>query len=127
MLIRIFSLLLLLSGCTNFDIHRIDIQQGNLVTQDQLAKIKPGMSRGDVRGLLGTPLLQDVYHANRWDYFFSMAPGGKVTEKHHITIFFENDKVSKVEGQGAEREVSSSGGEKRTQPSEFAAQPAPKS
>ena len=60
-------LLLALNGCAGFGVHRIDIQQGNLVTQEQLGKVKTGMSRLDVRNILGTPLLQDVFHGNRWD------------------------------------------------------------
>ena len=54
---------MLVSGCAGFGVHRIDIQQGNLVTQEQLAKVKSGMSRLDVRNALGTPLLQDVFRS----------------------------------------------------------------
>ena len=54
-----------IAGCAGFGVHRIDIQQGNLVTQEQLSKVKPGMSRLDVRNALGTPLLQDAFNGNR--------------------------------------------------------------
>lgn len=82
------------AGC----IHRIDIQQGNVVVQDQLARVKPGMSRAEVRQILGTPLLTDAFHANRWDYYFSNARSGREVEKNRVTVIFENDKVARVDG-----------------------------
>ncbi len=112
----------MLSGCAGFGVHRIDIQQGNLVTQDQLAKVKPGMSRNDVRNALGTPLLQDVFHANRWDYYFSndqatsYGPFGRETQKYHVMIHFENEKVARIEGQAAPQEILVGGGERRATP-----------
>ena len=101
----------LLAGCAGFGVHRIDIQQGNLVTQEQLAKVKPGMSRNDVRNTLGTPLMQDVFHANRWDYYFTneqgtkYGPFGRDTQKYHVTILFENEKVAKIDGQASPVEI----------------------
>jgi outer membrane protein assembly factor BamE len=85
---------LVLGGC----IYRIDIQQGNVVVQEQLARVKPGMTKAEVRQALGTPLLTDAFHANRWDYYFSNAKGGREIEKNRITVIFENDKVARVEG-----------------------------
>ena len=90
----LFCAALLLGGC----IYRIDIQQGNVVVQDQLDKVKPGMSKPEVRQALGTPLLADAFHANRWDYYFYNAKRGQEVEKHRITVHFENDKVVRVEG-----------------------------
>jgi outer membrane protein assembly factor BamE len=89
-----FAALLLASGC----IHKIDIQQGNVVIQENLAKVKPGMSRAEVRTILGTPLLTDAFHANRWDYYFYNAKGGREVEKNRITVVFENEKVARVDG-----------------------------
>jgi outer membrane protein assembly factor BamE len=112
----------LLAGCAGFGVHRIDIQQGNLVTQDQLAKVKPGMSRNDVKSALGTPLLQDVFHANRWDYYFAneqgtkYGPFGRDAQKYHVTILFENEKVSRIEGQASPVEILTGGGDRRTLP-----------
>ncbi len=115
------SAALALTACGGFGVYKIDVQQGNLVTQDQLAKIKPGMSRLDVRNLLGTPLMQDVFNANRWDYYFSneqgkYGPFGRDTMKYRATVFFENEKVAKVEGTGAEKEIFLGGGERRALP-----------
>jgi len=82
------------AGC----IYRIDIQQGNVVVQDQLAKVKVGMSRPEVRQILGTPLLADPFHANRWDYWFYNEKRGREIERNKITVHFENDKVLRVDG-----------------------------
>lgn len=111
-----------LSGCAGFGVHRIDIQQGNLVTQDQLAKVKPGMSRLDVRNALGTPLLQDVFNGNRWDYYFSLdqstsyGPFGRDKQQYKVTILFESDKVARIDGKASAVEILTGGGEKRKLP-----------
>ena len=112
----------LMVGCAGFGVHRIDIQQGNLVTQEQVAKIKPGMSRLDVRTALGTPLLQDVFNGNRWDYYFSLdqgtkyGPFGRDKQQYKVTVLFENDKVAKIDGQASAVEILTGGGEKRQLP-----------
>jgi len=86
---------LLLGGC----VYKIDIQQGNFVTQDVADKLKVGMTKAEVRALLGTPLLIDAFHANRWDYYFSNVRGRKPDESSRLTVFFENDKVASYVGQ----------------------------
>ena len=112
----------LLAGCAGFGVHRIDIQQGNLVTQEQLSKVKLGMSRLDVRNALGTPLLQDVFNGNRWDYYFSLeqstkyGPFGRDRQRFEVAILFENDKVAKINGQASAIEILTGGGEKRQLP-----------
>ncbi len=85
-----------LAGCSL--VHRIDIQQGNAVAPEAYARLKPGMSRPEVRQLLGTPLLNDVFHANRWDYYFRNEKAGKLVEQNRFSVYFENDKVARVEG-----------------------------
>jgi outer membrane protein assembly factor BamE len=113
---------LLIEGCAGFGVHRIDIQQGNLVTQDQLAKVKLGMSRLDVRNALGTPLLQDVFNGNRWDYYFTLeqstkyGPFGRDRQRFEVAILFENDKVAKINGEASAIEILTGGGEKRQLP-----------
>ncbi len=86
----------LLSGCTL--VHRIDIQQGNAVPPENFLKIKNGMTRPEVRQLLGTPLLTDVFHANRWDYYFRNEQGGKLVEQNRFSVYFVDEKVARVEG-----------------------------
>jgi len=114
--------MVLLAGCGGFGVHRIDIQQGNLITQDQLDRVKPGMSRNDVKNALGTPLLQDVFHANRWDYYFtndqatSYGPFGREKQKYQVTILFENEKVARIDGQASPVEILTGGGDRRVTP-----------
>lgn len=88
---------LAIAGCARI-VHRIDIQQGNLVAPETFAKLKPGMTKSDVRMLLGTPLLTDVFHANRWDYYFRNEKRGQLVEQNKFTVHFESEKVVRVEG-----------------------------
>lgn len=112
----------LMSGCAGFGVHRIDIQQGNLITEAQLAQVKTGMSRNDVRNVLGTPLLQDIFHADRWDYYFTndmaskFGPFGREKQKYQVSILFEKEKVAKIEGQASATEILTGGGERRALP-----------
>jgi outer membrane protein assembly factor BamE len=113
-----------LTACSNFGVYRLDIQQGNLVTQEQVAKVKLGMSRLDVRNLLGTPLLQDVFNANRWDYVYTedrntdkqLNPFGRVKKQFKVIIFFDREKVVKIEGEASPVEILTGGGERRKTP-----------
>ena len=82
------------SGC----IYKLDVQQGNVVTQDSVAKLKKGMTKSEVRNTLGTPLLMDPFHGNRWDYYFSTLERGKTTERTRFSVFFENDRLVSVTG-----------------------------
>ena len=66
---------------TSACIYRLDVQQGNLVAQESASKLKKGMTKAEVRQLLGTPLLMDPFHGNRWDYFFSAEVRGKLVEQ----------------------------------------------
>ena len=88
---------LALAGCGL--VYTIDVQQGNYVTQDVAAKLKQGMTKAEVRQLLGTPLLVDAFHSNRWDYFFSNVKRGKAENRTRLSIFFENDKVANFIGE----------------------------
>ncbi len=118
----ILALAASLAACAGFGVYKIDIQQGNLITQEQLAKVKPGMNRLDVRNALGTPLLQDAFHANRWDYYFSddratkYGPFGRENKRFQVTILFTDDKVSKIEGEASPVEILTGGGERRFTP-----------
>ena len=78
--------------------HRIDIQQGNVVTQEMLAQLKPGMTPSQVRFVLGTPLVVDPFRNDRWDYFYSLKHEGKVVEKRRVTVVFEKGLLKGVEG-----------------------------
>lgn len=79
-------------------IYRPTIQQGNVVTQEQVNQLQPGMSKRQVRFLLGTPMLTDVFHANRWDYAFTQGVGSRPTERRRVTVFFEQDRLARISG-----------------------------
>ncbi len=73
--------------------YRIDIQQGNIITQDMIDKLRPGMTRNQVRFVLGNPLLEDSFEQNRWDYVYSIQKGNKPREQQTLTILFEGDSL----------------------------------
>lgn len=87
----------IVTGCSSFP-YKIDIQQGNIIEQDQLNRVQPGMTKNQVQYLLGTPLVDDPFHQNRWDYYYSLKTGGKLREQHRVTLFFENDQLARLEG-----------------------------
>jgi outer membrane protein assembly factor BamE len=113
-----------LTACSSFGVYRLDIQQGNLVTQEQVAKVKPGMSRLDVRNLLGTPLLQDAFNANRWDYLYTedrntdkqLNPFGRIKQQFKVTVTFDGEKVAKIDGEASPVEILTGGGDRRKTP-----------
>jgi len=93
--------LLVLNGCVRT--YRVEIQQGNVISAEQIEKITPGTSRNEVRFILGTPLIEDPFHAERWDYFYSLNPAkGEMVTKYRLSVWFENDQVLQtvVEGTG---------------------------
>ena len=88
---------MLLAGCMLAP-HKIDIQQGNYVDQAMVAKLKPEMTRSQVRFILGTPLIADAFHPNRWDYVYLTGKANNVQTRHKITVVFDGDKLKRVEG-----------------------------
>ncbi|MDP1707561.1 MAG: outer membrane protein assembly factor BamE [Gammaproteobacteria bacterium] len=92
---------LILAGCSSVSIpgaYKIDIQQGNVITQEMVEKLKHGMSKNQVRFALGTPLLIDVFHQDRWDYVYSIQKGGQDRQQRRLALFFENDQLIRIEG-----------------------------
>jgi len=77
--------------------YRMEVVQGNVVTQDMVAQLRPGLSTDQVRNLLGAPLLADVFHANRWDYVFTIRRQGAPAQQRRVTVFFESDRVARFE------------------------------
>jgi outer membrane protein assembly factor BamE len=82
------------AGC----VYKLDVQQGNVVTQEAVSKLKKGMTKSEVRNTLGTPLLMDAFHGNRWDYYFSSQVRGKVADRTRFSVFFENERLVSVTG-----------------------------
>lgn len=87
---------LLLAACA----HKIDIQQGNVITEEQLSLLKPGMERNQIRQLIGSPMLTDPFHADRWDYYYSMKAGREPVVRYRATLFFSNDRLLRIEREG---------------------------
>ena len=77
--------------------YRIDIMQGNVVTQELAAQVKPGMSREQVRDLLGSPLLTSAFHADRWDYVFTLRRQGVEPQRRSVVATFKDNKLDKLE------------------------------
>jgi outer membrane protein assembly factor BamE len=78
--------------------YRIVIQQGNFISQEMVAQLKPGMSKEQVRFVLGTPLVTDIFHSDRWDYvYFRELPGGK-RDQRNLSVIFEGGKLARVIG-----------------------------
>ncbi len=78
--------------------HRMEIQQGNFVTQEMVAKLQPGMTRSQVRFILGTPLVVDPFRSDRWDYFYVLQKRGTTVEQRRIIVVFKDDKLDRIEG-----------------------------
>ena len=108
MRIQLIVLPLMLTACSSFTLptlssitpHRIDVQQGNLITPEFREQIKVGMSRALVRSTLGTPLLNDPFHTDRWDYVYRLEQKGKLAEQQHMVLYFKDDVVIRVDDSG---------------------------
>ena len=81
-----------------FSPYRIDIQQGNFVSKEMLAQVKEGMTREQVRFALGTPLLTDLFHEDRWDYVFRLQKGNGEVTTSRVSVFFNGNLLARVEG-----------------------------
>jgi len=92
--------LLLLAGCSSVPslLYKIEIQQGNVITQEMVDKLKPGMTRSQVRFVLGSPMISDAFHDNRWDYVYRLEQKGRLVEQRKLTVFFEDDKLVRTDG-----------------------------
>ena len=77
--------------------YQIDVVQGNVVTQEVIAQIQPGLGRAQVREILGSPLLTDPFHADRWDYVFTIRRQGVPSQQRRVTVFFKNDAVERFD------------------------------
>jgi outer membrane protein assembly factor BamE len=98
MLKRLYPVLILtaaiiLSGC----VYQAALSQGNLLDQEDIDLVEVGMTRGQVRFLLGTPMIDDPFHENRWDYVYYLRIGrGKATFKRWLSVYFDGDNVTEI-------------------------------
>lgn len=82
----------------SFGVYKIDINQGNYLSEDMVDKLKVGMTQAQVKQLLGTPLIASPFRTDRWDYVYEFARGGKVVEHRNFTVYFADAKVTRWEG-----------------------------
>ena len=95
------AIALMLAACSwvpRLGVYKLDINQGNYITSDQVEKLKVGQTRQQVRSVLGTPMLADAFHANRWDYPYEFNRLGRTLEHRQFTVYFVDDKVARWEG-----------------------------
>jgi outer membrane protein assembly factor BamE len=99
----IMCLALLAGGCSGsysipgFHAYQIEIQQGNAITHEMVAKLKPGMTRAQVRFALGTPLIVDPFRKDRWDYVYYDEKPGAPRQYRHVAVFFKGDRLERLE------------------------------
>ena len=93
------TLALLIAGCSEFPgVYKIDIPQGNVVTQEMVDQLRPGMTPAQVRYILGTPLVNDSFSPGRWDYIYSIKEGNDARYQERISLYFEDDKLTRLSG-----------------------------
>jgi outer membrane protein assembly factor BamE len=96
-----FLLSLLLAACSSMSTpqpYRIDVQQGNVITQEMVAQLKPGLTRDQVKFILGSPLVADMFHTDRWDYVYMLQPGKGEVQRRRLTVIFEDNKLARLAG-----------------------------
>jgi outer membrane protein assembly factor BamE len=105
MRIKLIAISALLASCSSMSMprissltpHKIEIQQGNLISPEMREKVKVGMSVAMVRSILGTPLVMDPFHARRWDYVYTLETGGKLVDKQRLTLYFEDERLERID------------------------------
>lgn len=90
--------LLVVTGCSSMipSFYKVDVKQGNYIDKAMMDELKPGMTKTQVQFLLGTPMLQDPFHANRWDYIYRIQKGNGDIEQRHMALYFEGDLLSRI-------------------------------
>ena len=93
-------LLVLTAGCESLlpSFYSVPVRQGNYLDQAMVSQLRPGMTRQQVQQIMGTPLVADPFHQNRWDYYYSYRKGGKVIEQRRVALFFTGDTLDRVDG-----------------------------
>lgn len=94
--------LFMLAGCQYFQfpgVHKINIQQGHIITQEMIEQLEPGMNKRQVRFVLGTPLIDDIFSDDRWDYYYSLKMGDGRFYKRTLTVYFDGDIMTHYEGE----------------------------
>jgi len=90
---------LTVSACSRYNlVHKIDVQQGNVITQEEVNLLEPGLSRRQVQFIMGSPMIADVFHQGRWDYIYLLEPGYGERTEERVTLFFEDDALARITG-----------------------------
>jgi outer membrane protein assembly factor BamE len=106
---RLLTLLIiscLLAGCGRFKfpgVFKIDVAQGNIVEAPQVAQLKVGMTQNQVIYLLGSPMIQDPFHQQRWDYYYYLSQSGNHPTTHHVILYFSESRLARIEGSAPQR------------------------
>jgi outer membrane protein assembly factor BamE len=98
----------LLTACSTLQfpgVYKITVEQGNVITQEMIDKLKPGMTTEQVEFVMGTPLIKDTFNPQRWDYLYSISKRGAEPEQHRISIFFKNEKLDYFSGDFVPAEI----------------------
>ena len=85
---------------------KIDVRQGNYVSQDMVAQLRPGQTKDQVRFILGTPLIVDAFHSDRWDYVYRFQPGRGPVEQRRLIVYFQDNRLARVGGDVVAGDVS---------------------
>ena len=104
--VAVFSYLLTaMIGCGSTigfpGVYRIDVEQGNVVTEEMVEQLRPGLNRRQVRYIMGTPLIEDAFHSNRWDYRYLLRNGTTTLATTQLTLWFDGDELVRAEGSDA--------------------------
>jgi outer membrane protein assembly factor BamE len=87
----------LLTACAGLTPYKAEVVQGNVITREQAALIQPGMSRAQVRDILGSPMVADIFHEDRWDYVFTIRRAGVPAQQRNVVARFEGDRLKSLE------------------------------
>ena len=102
MRLLVAALCLLVAGCSwvpTWGVYKIDVNQGNFITQDAVEKLRVGQTKSQVKLILGTPLVADAFHSNRWDYVYRFEANGRLIEDRKFMVAFQDDKLAKWSGE----------------------------
>ncbi len=101
LIIAFLALVATVSACTGEHIpfvYKVDVLQGNIVTQEMVNQLEPGMNKARVQFIMGSPMLVDVFHQDRWDYIYLRRPGRGKPEQRRVTLYFEGDQLVSIAG-----------------------------
>jgi outer membrane protein assembly factor BamE len=98
-LLLLITSVILISGCTQFPgVYKLDIPQGNILTQESVDQLEPGMTPRQVQFIMGTPIIEDTFNSNRWDYIYTMKKAGETPALSRVTVLFTNGLLTNIKG-----------------------------